>query len=263
MKRRARFWLSIVLASVALAPAIARAQGGPPLITDDPDTPGPGYWEINVATESETGGGARRVLLPNLDINYGAGTRIQLKFEIPWLAARAAGWDRGRQGIGKANGGVKWRFVGEEGRRLAWSIYPQMEFHTSPASLDEDPGDAHPILHLPTELTVTISRLEVNGEIGHSFVSGGADRWFGGISTEFNARKQLEIVAEIHDDKGRGEPSDFIANFGARPAITPQIRLLLAIGRTLHAGHNVPPSARIYAGLQFNLPKQYNPPDPP
>jgi hypothetical protein len=39
---------------IALWPAAAWAQGGPPLMTDDPDTPGPGYWEINVATLLET-----------------------------------------------------------------------------------------------------------------------------------------------------------------------------------------------------------------
>ena len=30
-------------------PVRALAQGGPPMITDDPDTPGPGYREINLA----------------------------------------------------------------------------------------------------------------------------------------------------------------------------------------------------------------------
>ena len=32
------------------------AQGGPPLITDDPGTPGDGHWEINIAEQSETTG---------------------------------------------------------------------------------------------------------------------------------------------------------------------------------------------------------------
>jgi len=30
-------------------PLLARAQGGPPMVTDDPDTPGDGHWEINLA----------------------------------------------------------------------------------------------------------------------------------------------------------------------------------------------------------------------
>ena len=242
---------------VALAPAIARAQGGPPLLTDDPDTPGPGYWEINVAVESRTSDAGRRLEMPTLDVNYGAGTRIQLKFEMPWLAARETGWNRGRHGLGNANAGVKWRFVGSEAKRLAWSIYPQVEFHSSPALLDDTPGNAAPIFHMPTELTVRIAHLEVNGEIGRSIVSGGRDHWFGGVSTEVEAWKGAEVVAEVHDDKSSDAPSDFIANIGIRPAITRKLRGLFAIGRSLHSGHDVPPYLRVYAGLQFNLPGLY------
>src|SRR5207248_738988 len=46
----------------------AFAQGGPPLITDDPDTPGPGYWEINVAAERDSQGTERRSETPRLDV---------------------------------------------------------------------------------------------------------------------------------------------------------------------------------------------------
>ena len=37
------------LAILMVAVGAARAQGGPPLVTDDPDTPGDGHWEINLA----------------------------------------------------------------------------------------------------------------------------------------------------------------------------------------------------------------------
>ncbi|HEV8340017.1 MAG TPA: hypothetical protein VGR25_10245, partial [bacterium] len=49
--RRGKAALPCALALAALAagvPRPAHAQGGPPLITDDPDTPGPGYWEVNL-----------------------------------------------------------------------------------------------------------------------------------------------------------------------------------------------------------------------
>ena len=66
----------------------ARAQGGPPLITDDPDTPGPGYWEINVATIFERHSHSHTLELPRVDANYGVGRRIQLKLEMPWSIIR-------------------------------------------------------------------------------------------------------------------------------------------------------------------------------
>jgi hypothetical protein len=73
----------------ALWPGAASAQGGPPLMTDDPDTPGPGYWEINLAVLLQKSHGEQRLDLPRLDVNYGVGERIQLKFEMPWVDLQA------------------------------------------------------------------------------------------------------------------------------------------------------------------------------
>ena len=59
-----------------MAPALV-AQGGPPLITDDPDTPGPGHWEINLAASRETNQSGTTVE-SLADINVGVGRRLQL-----------------------------------------------------------------------------------------------------------------------------------------------------------------------------------------
>jgi hypothetical protein len=40
-----------------LTPLSAFAQGGPPMVTDDPGTPGDGHWEINIASLLADGGG--------------------------------------------------------------------------------------------------------------------------------------------------------------------------------------------------------------
>lgn len=46
---RAALGLGLMCACACLgAPRDASAQGGPPLITDDPDTPGPRHWELNI-----------------------------------------------------------------------------------------------------------------------------------------------------------------------------------------------------------------------
>src|SRR5439155_2538760 len=87
--RAVRMLISIgVVALLALGGRDARAQGGPPLITDDPDTPGPGYWEINLAGVVARHPGSQSADLPRVDANYGAGRRVQLKFEVPWVRAR-------------------------------------------------------------------------------------------------------------------------------------------------------------------------------
>src|SRR5204863_428992 len=59
----------VLVATLATAclPAPAVAQGGPPLITDDPDTPGPGHWEINIAALMAKTRAQRRVEVPRVD----------------------------------------------------------------------------------------------------------------------------------------------------------------------------------------------------
>ena len=65
----------------------ARAQGGPPFITDDPGTPGNHHWEINFGWIANHNPGQSYYEIPDVDINYGWGDRIQLKYEIPLAAA--------------------------------------------------------------------------------------------------------------------------------------------------------------------------------
>src|SRR5437660_10944658 len=104
--------LFLVAVSVAALPRRVVAQGGPPLLTDDPKTPGNGHWEINVAWTLSQKQNKRLFAIPVMDINYGLGEHLQLKAEIPWLMLQ----DRqgGTQsGFGSANLGVKWRFLGK------------------------------------------------------------------------------------------------------------------------------------------------------
>jgi hypothetical protein len=77
------------------ASALAAAQGGPPLRTDDPGTPGNENWEVNVGVTTELRSTQREFEAPNLDINYGLGDRIQLKYEARLPAERDTSFDIG------------------------------------------------------------------------------------------------------------------------------------------------------------------------
>ena len=145
-----------VLITVYL-PAHGWAQGGPPLITDDPDTPGPGYWEINIAMLRDKTQRQRRLEVPRIDLNYGVGRRIQLKFEMPWVAL-APQDEPHEAGPGNATAGVKWRFLGQEGETLAWSIYPQLDFSIIDATLTKGIEDHRRQFLIPTEFTLEIMR---------------------------------------------------------------------------------------------------------
>jgi len=63
--------------------AAARAQAGPPFRTDDPETPGNKHWEINIGFLGDRSPADGDYEVPDLDLNYGLGDRIQLKYELP------------------------------------------------------------------------------------------------------------------------------------------------------------------------------------
>ena len=74
-------WFLGLAVITALFSPIALAQGGPPFLSDDPDTPGNNHWEINVFATGERNPFAGAYEVPNVDLNYGVGHRIQLKFD--------------------------------------------------------------------------------------------------------------------------------------------------------------------------------------
>lgn len=79
--------LALLIAS-AYFPLQARAQAGPPHVTNDPDTPGDGKWEINLAIAGATTHDTWDLSAPDIDINYGLGERMQLSMHLPWLHQR-------------------------------------------------------------------------------------------------------------------------------------------------------------------------------
>src|SRR6185295_11777557 len=118
--------LALAGAWLALGAASARAEGGPPMLTDDTATPAEGHWEINLAMHLEHAGDTTTYELPLADINYGIADRVQLKFEIPWEIEHVNGMGS-QSGAGNSIAGVKWRFfdAGEDGWKM--SVYPQLQ----------------------------------------------------------------------------------------------------------------------------------------
>jgi len=221
----------------------ALAQGGPPLLTDDPDTPGPGYWEINLATTVERSKSSRRLQAPLVDLNYGVGDRIQLKLEFPWLDARDGGQPAVRR-LSAPTLGVKWRFLGEEGERIAWSIYPQLDL------------DAKTWV-LPTELTLGLGDIEINGEVGKLMAPDDGGGWRYGLSTELAILPQLELLAELHGEQTGTSPAELVVELGGRRKLASQIVMLLAAGTAVRGSPAERLHLRLYVGVQLNLPGQY------
>ena len=249
---RAAFARALMIA--ALLPASAAwASGGPPMITDDPGTPGDGHWEINIATLSNHTAEASTYQMPLIDANYGVGERVQLKFEMPWLLQDR---DTGGSQSGPGNGllGVKWRFYddGEMGWQI--STYPQWEF-AAPGSSSSRKGlaDGGTSTLLPLEFVHGFEGFDINFELGRWLrPSGRDDSWIAGFVLTHEVRKGFELIAEVHDESlVHQDKEESILNFGARYDLSESSTLLMSAGRDLRNTWGEKNTLITYLGLQL------------
>jgi hypothetical protein len=125
-RARSRIVLGLTLAlscsGFILCGGVAHAQGGPPYLTNDPGTPGGNAWEINLAAMPALARGSASYQIPQIDINYGVGDRIQLTYEIPYVLEHATG-ESSTAGWGNGYPGVKWRFLDQGDAGWQMSIF--------------------------------------------------------------------------------------------------------------------------------------------
>src|SRR5512135_2947956 len=96
---------------------------GPPIVTDDTGTPGPGKWEMNAGFNLEKRSSRTTYQLPALDLNYGIGERIQLNYSTVWIVLHG---DEGtKNGAGDSEVAVKWRFLDRDKQGVDLSVYPR------------------------------------------------------------------------------------------------------------------------------------------
>jgi len=100
------------------------------MASDDTGTPGNGNWEINLVFDGDISKESNAFELPLLDINYGIGERLQLKYEVPFVVTRNPTFDKtGRRTTEKSSGfsnsrvGVKYRFFDNEQAGLSLAVY--------------------------------------------------------------------------------------------------------------------------------------------
>jgi hypothetical protein len=245
--------MALVLFSVA-ATGSAWASGGPPMVTDDPGTPGDGHWEINVAALTNRTADETTNQFPLVDINYGVGERIQLKFEMPWLWENDADSSPNRNGAGDGLAGVKWRFydAGEDGWQI--STYPQVEFNTHLSSSPHDDMTENGTSYLlPFEFVHGFGDWDINVELGRWFrPAPRSDTWIAGFVLTHEVRKGFEVLAEIHDEATVHQTWDeLLFDFGTRLDFSEHYTFLFSIGRDLHNTLNATNTLSTYLGLQL------------
>jgi hypothetical protein len=119
------------LALLLLGDGVARGQGGAPLSTDDPGTPGAGHWEVNLGGTLVTGAGGTMIQAPIVDVNLGVGERLQVTMAPSWGLTEDEDTESGPGPILVA---AKWRFVDQEEAGLALAVALQLHIHLGDAS---------------------------------------------------------------------------------------------------------------------------------
>jgi len=245
---RARHFLFLLL--VTGGPALLRAQGGPPLATDDPGTVEAGHWEVNVAWTREHRSGATAEELPLLDINYGWSERVQFKLEGSWLRLSGDG-QASRAGVSDALVGVKWRFADEEKAGVAASTYPQVGFPLGSSSSHRGVTSGGTGLILPVELQKNFGPLAANVDFGYAANNQEDDQWFAGLALGHEFSTHWELLAELHGETAVGvRGASLLCNLGTRIPLAQHVTLLFSLGRELYNETDARATVS-YLGLQL------------
>lgn len=219
------------------------------MVTDDPETPGDGKWEINAALIASRSSGLRQVAMPDLDINYGLGDRIQLKLDVPWV--RVSGQGLHARGLGDADVGVKWRFYDDEASGVRVSTYPQYTHALTHASIDRGTASPRHEFFLPLEAAGEVAGVDLVGEVGKNFIQGQTAQWIVGVVASHACGESNECMVEVHHVQGDGQ-HETLLNLGVHHKLDDSVSLIFAAGTERGTRTDERRQALVYLGLQFN-----------
>jgi len=234
-------------------PRPAFAQGGPPLLTDDPGTPGNGHTELNIAFTVEKFRSETQYGTPLIDVNTGLGERIQLKCELPWLIETSPAQPT-RSGLGDVLLGFKYRYLDENPSGVDASVYPQASLTTNAHARRSGLVPEGMSLLLPAEFAKDLGVLTINVEIGYLLQEEAQDQWVWGIALGRKIAGEIELLGEVHGESARDFGSaQMVWNLGARIPLSTLNSILFSAGRGFRGEARGEPELLGYLGLQFNF----------
>jgi hypothetical protein len=227
--------------------ATGSTQAGPPFVTDDPEPPPPGGWEINVPFMLERTPGTTDMDAPLFDLNYGL-PNVQLKLESPIKVVREDGSDTAA-GAGDLLLGVKWRFFNNEQAQFQLGGYPQLLLPTGNHA--RGLGDGGSAFVLPLLVQKSWDKWTLYGNVGYWWQTGAETRnyFYAGAVVEREISERLTLGAELlgNSPKERGSRCDVAFNIGGTWKLSKHVNLLFSGGRDI-VGDT---TAMGYIGLQL------------
>jgi Putative MetA-pathway of phenol degradation len=239
--------LQAALAGTACFFAINFTRAGPPFVTDDPEPPAPGGWEINVPFILERTSGQTEMDAPLFDFNYGL-PDIQVKLEFPIKIVHEDS-NGTAAGAGDLLIGVKWRFFNNEKFQLQIGTYPQLLLPTGDDS--HGLGEGRLAFVLPLVAQKSWDKWTLYGNVGFWWRTAAETRnyvYAGAVlEREINERLMLGVELFGNSPKERRANSYFAFNIGGTWKLNANLNLLFTGGRDIVGDTH----AMAYIGLQF------------
>lgn len=230
---------------------------GPPLRTDDPETPGRKGWEINISHNIERTTQEFRMESPRFDVNHGFLENDQFKVEFPVLyvdlAEESSHW-----GIGDLLVGYKYRFLEEDRTGFMGSIYPQILIPVGSQSIGLGSGSAELILPVQLGKHLFDDNLFVYAEVGYDVVleESEANSWLCGLAAEWKVTEKWEAMGEVGGlftpgDADDADPDDVFFNFGTKYDFTENLAFIGSVGRSFRDRDRGTPDLLTFVGFQI------------
>ncbi len=221
----------------------------PPLNVDDPATPGCNRWEINVVADGDLTNAEKDFEIPLLDINYGIGDNLQLKYEVPYT--RNDGQAASTSKVGESKVGIKYSFFNDEAAELEIAFYPQVALINPP---DDEEG-AHKLqteTTLPFLMTKKVGQIK-NGDVvmtanlayTYSKVPDTQDFLAAGVGLGMPLSNRIGAMAEVTTEQAVASDAEgnreaiLKANLGLVTTISKQFLLFGSVGHSLYSSDSV------------------------
>jgi hypothetical protein len=243
------FWIAVAICPLAFSNA--RAQGGPPMITDDPGTPGNGHFENNLAIAFEHRPNALSLDLPAIDLNYGLGDHIQLTLQTSYVLLKQS--DHGPVGgVGGTEAALKWRFLDEEKAGVDVSMFPRVIFNILQSSVRRGLSEDGTRVQLPFQVAKKFGKVALDFEWGALASTVGRSEWLYGIVGGVELTKSTTVMAELHGTSRMSFDRDVLAvNVGIRQKLTEHSILIASLGHQVRVPDEEEFALIGYCGVQL------------
>ena len=231
-------------------PHVVMAQGGPPMITDDPRTPGNGHFENNFAVTFEHRPNEWLLETPAIDLNYGIGKHIQINLETASIVLKRA--NHGAvAGLGSTEAAVKWNFLDEEKAGIDMSMYPRMIFNITQSSVRRGLSDPGTRFQIPFELAKKFGPFSLDCEFGPRASTVGRSEFLYGIVGGVKVSKKTSIMAEVQaTSRMNFDQQTITLNVGWRHKISEHCAWIASLGHEVRSPADNQLALISYCGVQ-------------